>query len=328
MIDCLSPVSLRSGLVVGCGKCVNCLSKRRNEWSVRMQLHQYGYHVMPLFITITYNDCHLPRELNTLEPVLFKRHLQLFLKKLKDRFNLYNTNFSYLCCGEYGSDDFTERPHYHGILYGLDEVSDLWERDIHKAENLLSDIWGKGFVDICRAEWSGIHYVTKYINKIKEFEDDEWLSSPFLLASHGISLPWLYTSDAVALKDTFCYDAYLQRLRDMRLDLDFESAESAYLSAKDIVKYLEPYVPRMRCRLPSGKYAPLPRYLRNKLFGSFETHTDNLFWHYEYFRSIMESSEYYVNNHEYDASHEFTMNEQMNKLKANRVLQYLKTKLK
>lgn len=328
MIDCLSPVTLRSGLVVGCGKCVNCLSKRRNEWSVRMQLHQYGYTQMPLFITITYNDVHLPRELNTMQPVLFKRHLQLFIKKLKDKYNLYNTDFSYLCCGEYGSDDFTERPHYHGIFYGLYEISDLWEKDIHEAEDLLSEIWGYGFVDICRAEWSGIHYVTKYINKIKEFEDDDWLSSPFLLASHGISLPWLYTPDAVALKDTFCIDAYRQRLRDMRLDLDFTDIESVYFSANDIVNYLEPYVPRMRCRLPSGKYAPLPRYLRNKLYGSFETSTSNPFWIFEYYRSVRDAYDYYRLNYDYDQANDTTMASQLAHLKANKILQLISRKRK
>lgn len=328
MIDCLAPVTLRSGLVVGCGKCVNCLSKRRNEWSVRMQLHQYGYTVMPLFVTLTYNDSHLPRELNTFKPVLFKRHLQLFIKKLKDRFNLYNTDFSYLCCGEYGSDDFTERPHYHGIFYGLNEVSDLWEQDVRKAERLMSDIWQYGFVDVKRAEWSGIHYVTKYINKIKEFEDDDWLCSPFLLASHGISLPWLFTSDAVALKDTFCIDAYRQRLRDMRLELDFTDLESAYYSVSLIVKYLEPFVPRMRCRLPSGKYAPLPRYLRNKLFGSFEVHTSNPFWTYEYYRCIRDSCDYLRVNADYDANNSTTMAHQLAQLKANKIISYLNQKLK
>lgn len=327
-MDCLRPITLKSGLVVGCGKCVNCLSQRRNEWSVRMQLHQYGYSRMPLFCTFTYNDVHLPRHIETQVPVLFKRHLQLFIKRLKDKFNLYNTNFSYLCCGEYGSDDFTERPHYHGIFFGLDEIRDIWEENVYEAEKIMSDIWQKGFVDVCVAQWSGIHYVTKYINKIHEMEDDEWLSSPFLLASHGIGLPWLYTLDAVSLKDTFDIRAYRQRLNDMDLELSFNSVDELYYSAKSVVEYLRPYVPRFRCRLPSGKYAPLPRYLRQKLYGSFERPLFNPFWAWNFYNSVLDSADYIRNYADYDAMSDKSMALQKAEIKAETLLKYLETKIK
>ena len=60
------------------------------------------------YITLTYNDDHLPAN-GSLQP----RDLQLFWKRLR---KARTPGIRYYACGEYG--DQTARPHYHAIIFG------------------------------------------------------------------------------------------------------------------------------------------------------------------------------------------------------------------
>lgn len=63
------------------------------------------------FVTLTYNQVHLP-----LDYSLSPRHAETWLKRL--RFVLDPLRIRYFLCGEYGGQHL--RPHYHAIIFGFD----------------------------------------------------------------------------------------------------------------------------------------------------------------------------------------------------------------
>ena len=114
-MNCLNPITLFSvdrakypdGLDVPCGKCMACRMTRRKEWSLRM-LHELKYHNDASFVTLTYDDNHVPDCQS-----LVKADLQKFFKRLRKL--IAPRKIRYFACGEYGRR--TGRPHYHAILY-------------------------------------------------------------------------------------------------------------------------------------------------------------------------------------------------------------------
>lgn len=94
------------GWAFPCGKCPACLSLRRRTWAGRILLEATAHPGRSVFATLTYD-----REVSSLSI----RDCQLWLKRLRKRVGKIRVFY----CGEYGEQ--TERPHYHAILYGLDE---------------------------------------------------------------------------------------------------------------------------------------------------------------------------------------------------------------
>lgn len=121
-------------LKVPCGKCVGCRLDRAKDWAGRC-VHESRLWDSNLFITLTYNDKHLPKNYS-LEP----RDLQLFWKRLRkwvfspnglgrvpeyevvDGKKIVVNGVRYYAAGEYG--EHTGRPHYHAIVFNL-ELPDL-----------------------------------------------------------------------------------------------------------------------------------------------------------------------------------------------------------
>lgn len=157
-----------------CGKCLACRIRRRSIWAIRM-LHEMTSHKDASFITLTYDDEHLPVRGLDSRGVLLKSDLQKFHKRARKAGNEYK----YYCCGEYG--DRGQRPHYHGILFGWNPS----ERD-------LDSIWGMGRVDVGTAEASSIRYVCGYVSKklgLSDYDSSD-RPPPFQLVSNGIGLKW------------------------------------------------------------------------------------------------------------------------------------------
>jgi len=141
-------------LAVPCGKCHGCRADQALMWSVR-GYHESQGHAQNSFITLTYDDAHLPAD-----GKIDKRHLQKFFKAIRRD----GTKIRYLACGEYGG--LTKRPHYHAIIFGKDWL----ENAIHLNSDLytnqsLADIWGKGIVSIAPVTMASICYVCGYVNK-------------------------------------------------------------------------------------------------------------------------------------------------------------------
>lgn len=148
---------------VPCGQCSGCRLARSREWAIRCA-HEASLHQENIFITLTYDDLHLPKDRS-----LDYRHYQLFMKRLlvyADR-SLNRHQVRFYMCGEYGEQ--FGRPHYHACIFNLDlPDKKLWKtvrgNGIYKSEK-LEEIWGHGFTSVGSVTFQSAAYVARYIMK-------------------------------------------------------------------------------------------------------------------------------------------------------------------
>lgn len=134
-----------------CGLCTACRITIRQEWTLRILLESKS-HPQSWFVTLTYDDEHLPSDGS-----VNKRDPQLFFKRLRER---TGRKYRYYLAAEYGDKNL--RPHYHAIIFGSIPVS----ADLQK-------IWGMGFVHVGFANTNTIQYTTSYVlKKLTKSQDD------------------------------------------------------------------------------------------------------------------------------------------------------------
>lgn len=166
---------------VPCGRCRACRISRSREWAVRM-IHETDFYEDTVFLTLTYNDEHLPRN-NGLE----KRELQNYFKRLRK--SLKDLKIKYYASGEYGEKN--GRPHYHAIIYGLslkDHEIQYRQGSYSCTGGKLYDAWHpRGFVTLGNVTYDSARYVADYIQK-KQFALNAIgkPEQPFNLMSKGI----------------------------------------------------------------------------------------------------------------------------------------------
>lgn len=106
-----------------CRQCIGCRLEKSRQWATRL-LHETPKHANACFLTLTYDDEHVP-----VDRSLKKAHLQTFFNDFRERVRYhYGEKIKYFACGEYGCDDpkacrnwrcsHEARPHYHAALYG------------------------------------------------------------------------------------------------------------------------------------------------------------------------------------------------------------------
>ena len=152
-------------------------------------MHEAELHQGNMFVTLTYDDEHLPWEVN-------KRDAQLYLKKLRKRLT---HPIKYYLAAEYGKE--TQRAHMHLIIFGLIPCekcrvcSKLYTgnlkapkkgTDCHAAE----EAWGKGIVTGGTVTAASTRYVADYIQKDTTLDDDDPRQRPFALMSKGLGNKW------------------------------------------------------------------------------------------------------------------------------------------
>ena len=94
-MQCTKPIILEPDkMAVPCGKCRGCRIARCREWATRL-LHENAYHEDAIFITLTYDNDHLPAD-----EAVSKNELQRFFKRLRKR--LGDRLIRYYASGEYG----------------------------------------------------------------------------------------------------------------------------------------------------------------------------------------------------------------------------------
>ena len=128
-------------LLLPCGGCLGCRMAHAKAWAFRCQL-ELQRHDTATFTTLTYSDENLP-------PTLTKRHLQLYLKRLR---KTTAQPIRFFASGEYG--ERTQRPHYHAILYG-----------VGPEEPALDRCWGHGHTRSLSVTAAAIAYVAGYTSK-------------------------------------------------------------------------------------------------------------------------------------------------------------------
>lgn len=191
---------------VPCGKCAACRCDYSREWANRMIL-ELADHDKALFLTLTYNNEHLPISDKGF-PTLDKRDLQLFFKRLRKYFS--GTSIRYYIAGEYGSK--THRPHYHAIIYGIgvDSFSDTVFRGNNEigqpffSSPTLESIWGNGFVLFSAVTWRTCNYVARYVLKKQQQVDDSdgVCCLPFNLSSRKPGIGMAHASALLSSGDT------------------------------------------------------------------------------------------------------------------------------
>lgn len=155
-----------------CGKCSNCLKRRRAQWIGRLLLEhawteqQYGKG-SSIFLTLTYNEENLgPMKLE-------KSDLQKFFKRFR-----MNTQKSvrYFAAGEYGSKN--GRKHWHLLMWGPHLTSEIVKLEpgayttdgkpkfrTLNLEEQLTECWQKGFVQSRPVIPQRVAYAAKYALK-------------------------------------------------------------------------------------------------------------------------------------------------------------------
>lgn len=207
-------------LSLPCGQCVGCRLERSRQWAVRC-LHETQMHESSSFVTLTYNDEHLPEY-----GCLRYRDFQLFMKRLRKVF----PEARFFMCGEYG--ERTGRPHYHACLFGVwFHDRKFWKTSpsgfkLYRSE-LMERLWPHGDADIGDMSFESAGYVARYCmkkvtgaladNHYRRFVPDTgevyWLVPEFARMSlkPGIGAKWfekfrqeVINNDGVAIRGKIC----------------------------------------------------------------------------------------------------------------------------
>lgn len=237
-----------SELQLPCGQCIGCRLERSRQWAIRC-VHEASLHDRSCFVTLTYDDAHLPSDCG-----LRLRDFQLFMKRLRKKFGPCR----FFHCGEYGDVNF--RPHYHAILFGVDfndkiQIKGSGDFGLYFSQ-CLADLWGHGLCSVGPVSFESAAYVARYsLKKISGPGADEHytridtetgeivrVASEYVTMSRrpGIAADWfrkyssdVYPSDEVisrgrSMRPPRFYDKLLERVDPLLLeDLKFQREVAA-----------------------------------------------------------------------------------------------------
>lgn len=113
-------------------------------------------HKSSVFVTLTYDDEHLPRD-GSVRP----REMQLFLKRLRKE----TAKLRFFGVGEYGEN--TLRPHYHFILFNYPICwrgrTDQRKTFCCEACETIKKAWGKGAIEVTECNAASAAYTAGYV---------------------------------------------------------------------------------------------------------------------------------------------------------------------
>lgn len=224
---------------VQCGKCYECLVRRRTDWTNRIAL-EAEYNPPAVFLTLTYAPEFCDGNLH------YKSHIVSFIRNVRRLVD----KFTYCVCGEYGGN--TQRPHYHFIIFGL---------DIGTVDDICLKYWPYGHWDIGNLLFGGAKYVAKY----------------HILAKMGALPHFMLPEDPdfylKSKRDYFDdkYDLYCD-FSDVPLSPDlapefFNTSKGigkSFLADKQEVEKLQNRVSDKMTVM--GQLVSIPRYIRNKIY--------------------------------------------------------------
>lgn len=193
---------------VSCGQCDSCKLKKSRHWAVRAMLEASLYE-KNCFITLTYNDEHLPYN-----SVIDKNAVKKFMMRLRTHYGAGIRSFG---CAEYGEK--FGRPHYHILLFNHDFPDKYYFRTrrgnpVYRSER-LEKLWKYGYSEIGSLTMQSAAYVARYCMKkftgpeaadhyeVEDMETGELVPVPAestvaVSRMPGIGKPWLdrFKSDA------------------------------------------------------------------------------------------------------------------------------------
>lgn len=177
---CARPIVTYSG-VHNCGSCYPCNVRRKRQWVARLILERYDTeHVA--FITLTYDDEHLPRfswrkdydqeketfvqcpEHTVYAGSLSPDDMRLFLYRIRQS---WPERLRFFAVGEYGEKH--DRPHYHALMFGLPHCrhggTRNWEDYCCDVCDLVRSTWKKGRIHVGTVTDQSIGYCAGYAAK-------------------------------------------------------------------------------------------------------------------------------------------------------------------
>lgn len=177
-----------------CGTCLGCRVDRALDWARRAE-HEAKFHQHNSFLTLTYDDKHLPQN-GHLQP----QHLTKFLKRLRKRavdqlhkqgqtptIDSLHARIRYLAAGEYGEKN--GRPHYHLILFNCHFNDGKAVGKQLEESPTVTALWPYGKHKLGTVTGASANYVAQYsLKKIGytpiEIDDDGVIKpAPFIRVS-------------------------------------------------------------------------------------------------------------------------------------------------
>lgn len=145
-------------LDIPCGRCLGCRVNKAQTWTTRI-MHEATLHEHSAFITLTYDDEHLPSD-GSLKP----QDMVGFLKRLRKAAE--PTHLRFFQVGEYG--DATRRPHHHLLLFGHhfhDQQAHSGGKFPLTTSQQLDNLWQKGYCYIGQLTRESAQYCAMYTTK-------------------------------------------------------------------------------------------------------------------------------------------------------------------
>lgn len=179
---CLFPIWISNKKYTGyvpCGKCAECIEKRSVDLKFRAEQEFKQCH-NAFFLTLTYSDSNLP--LHGDLPVLNKKDVQLFLKRIRKKYG----SVRYFSLGEYGPT--TRRPHYHLMLFFQSPVP---EKSFWEFKDSIAKLWNLGFITMDELNYNRIQYTVGYMCPISDLSDEYRDFPPFCTFSLGFGRGYL-----------------------------------------------------------------------------------------------------------------------------------------
>lgn len=173
MSKCLKPFTDHSGRAFGCGQCLPCRVNKQRIWTHRILLEAAQYEDNS-FVTLTYDDKHLPED-GSLVPLHLRNFLDFLRKGYKSTQEGLGVSadqlrrFRFFAVGEYG--DQSGRPHYHLVLFNFPSCGRGITRYMPSGLrccvwcHLVHDTWGKGRILCGSVEAHSAAYVCGYVCK-------------------------------------------------------------------------------------------------------------------------------------------------------------------
>lgn len=159
-----------------CGQCSGCRYRRRMDWAIRLE-HESKFHDDSIFLTLTYDDEHIPYAGS-----LVHDHMSEFIRALRQKFRRDGipASIRWFGVGEYGGE--LGRPHYHLIIFGwypadssLAYVKHTFSRFSpefqamfgvqgirHYSSATIDAVWKKGIAHFSTVSPATMQYVTKF----------------------------------------------------------------------------------------------------------------------------------------------------------------------
>lgn len=271
---CVHPINIRNPKVsarsaephmqVPCGRCMACKQRHARQWSFRLY-HQNKVSKSGYFVTLTYENEHLPVTQDNVFPELCKHDLSGFMKKLR-RQSEYHTphmgEMKYYAVGEYGGQ--TGRPHYHAIIFNLDT----------KIKDKIKDIWKKGNVHIDTINMDTISYVTGYVMK-RDVDKSKDLNRQieFSLMSKGLGLSYFNNNKKYHVEN----ETYIAKFQGTDLALPtyykkkmFSETQRDKISGELKIKLEEDHLQKLEKLTKKGIQNP-EAYIKNQQYGKIRS---------------------------------------------------------